>query len=115
MSSEMQRADGRLPAHARLVRRSALILPVNVPGFVERAHLRGADAIVLDLEDSVPKEEKGNARRAIPEALRIAEGAACRSWFESTTSFRTSSGTWTRVCGRNSTRWFSPRSKLPIR
>ncbi len=74
MSSEMQRADGRLPAHARLVRRSALILPVNVHGFVERAHLRGADAIVLDLEDSVPKEEKGNARRAIPEALRIAGG-----------------------------------------
>jgi citrate lyase subunit beta/citryl-CoA lyase len=34
-------------------RRSALILPINVPKFVERAHLRNADAIVLDLEDSV--------------------------------------------------------------
>ena len=51
-------------------RRSALILPINVPRFVERAHLRGADAIVLDLEDSVPPAEKPGARKLIPEALR---------------------------------------------
>jgi citrate lyase subunit beta / citryl-CoA lyase len=56
-------------------RRSALILPINVPRFVERAHLRGADAIVLDLEDSVPPAEKANARKLIPEALRqVARG-----------------------------------------
>ena len=52
-------------------RRSSLILPVNVPKFVERAHLRGADAIVLDLEDSVPTAEKAGARRLIPDALRM--------------------------------------------
>jgi citrate lyase subunit beta/citryl-CoA lyase len=39
------------------VQRSLLILPVNVPRFVEKAYLRGADAIVLDLEDAVPQEE----------------------------------------------------------
>jgi citrate lyase subunit beta/citryl-CoA lyase len=43
-------------------RRSSLILPVNVRKFVERAYTRGADAIVLDLEDSVPPQEKANAR-----------------------------------------------------
>ena len=45
-----------------IVRRSSLIMPVNQPRFVENAYLRGADAIVLDLEDSVPPAEKGRAR-----------------------------------------------------
>ena len=58
-------------------RRSALILPINQPRFVDRAHLRGADAIVLDLEDSVPAAEKASARRLIPDALRaVARGGA---------------------------------------
>ena len=51
-------------------RRSSLILPINVSKFVERAHLRDADAIVLDLEDSVPPAEKASARKLIPEAIR---------------------------------------------
>ena len=56
-------------------RRSSLILPINVPRFVERAHLRDADAIVLDLEDSVPPAEKASARKLIPEAIRqVARG-----------------------------------------
>ena len=58
-------------------RRSSLILPINVPKFVERAHLRDADAIVLDLEDAVPPAEKVSARKLIPESLRmVARGGA---------------------------------------
>ena len=58
-------------------RRSALILPINVPKFVERAHLRDADAIVLDLEDAVPPAEKVSARKLIPASLRmVARGGA---------------------------------------
>ena len=53
-------------------RRSSLILPVNVPRFVEKAALRGADAIVLDLEDSVPPAEKATARRLVVDALPLA-------------------------------------------
>ena len=57
-----------------IVRRSSLIMPVNQPRFVDKAYLRGADAIVLDLEDSVPPAEKGRARTmvkgAIPSAAR---------------------------------------------
>ena len=53
-------------------RRSSLILPVNVPRFVEKAALRGADAIVLDLEDSVPPAEKASARRLVVDALPLA-------------------------------------------
>jgi citrate lyase subunit beta / citryl-CoA lyase len=60
-----------------LIRRSTLILPVNVPRFVEKAHLRGADAIMLDLEDAVPSSEKAGARRLIREAiLLVSRGGA---------------------------------------
>src|SRR5207237_4691162 len=52
--------------------RSSLILPVNQPRFVERAYTRNADAIVLDLEDSVPAAEKANARTLVKDAIPIA-------------------------------------------
>ena len=55
-----------------IVRRSSLIMPVNQPRFVDKAYLRGADAIVLDLEDSVPPAEKGRARAIVKEAIPVA-------------------------------------------
>jgi citrate lyase subunit beta / citryl-CoA lyase len=54
------------------VRRSSLIMPVNQPRFVEKACLRSADAIVLDLEDSVPPAEKGRARPLVQDAIPVA-------------------------------------------
>jgi citrate lyase subunit beta/citryl-CoA lyase len=48
--------------------RSLLYVPANVPKFVEKAHLRGADAILLDLEDSVPASQKQAARQAVAQA-----------------------------------------------
>ncbi len=56
----------------KLVRRSILILPVNVPKFVEKAYARGADAVELDLEDSVPAAEKANARAVVRDAVACA-------------------------------------------
>jgi citrate lyase subunit beta / citryl-CoA lyase len=53
-------------------RRSSLILPVNVRRFVEKAYDRGADAIVLDLEDSVPVQEKASARKLVRDSLPLA-------------------------------------------
>jgi citrate lyase subunit beta/citryl-CoA lyase len=47
-------------------------MPVNQPRFVERAFMRGADAIVLDLEDSVPPQEKAQARTLVKDAIPIA-------------------------------------------
>src|SRR5262245_55091937 len=52
-------------------RRSSLILPVNAPRFVERAHMRDADAVVLDLEDSVPPAEKASARALVKDAIPL--------------------------------------------
>jgi citrate lyase subunit beta/citryl-CoA lyase len=48
--------------------RSMLFVPVTVPKFVERAAERGADAIILDLEDSIPAAEKLRARELLQEA-----------------------------------------------
>lgn len=60
-----------------LVRRSVLILPVNVPKFVEKAYRRGADAIMLDLEDAVPPASKKAARAMVRDAMcQVAKGGA---------------------------------------
>ncbi len=45
--------------------RSALYVPVIVERFVAKAAARGADAIILDLEDSIPPDKKDLARRAV--------------------------------------------------
>lgn len=49
--------------------RSLLFVPAHVPRFVETAHERGADGVILDLEDSVPQDQKGEARRQLPECV----------------------------------------------
>lgn len=57
--------------------RSMLFVPVNVPKFVETAHTRGSDAVILDLEDSVPPAEKANARTLIAAAApKVARSGA---------------------------------------
>ncbi|MEN3048522.1 MAG: CoA ester lyase [Candidatus Caldarchaeales archaeon] len=50
--------------------RSLLFVPANVERFVRRAPGVGADAVILDLEDSVPEERKADARRALGWAAR---------------------------------------------
>jgi citrate lyase subunit beta/citryl-CoA lyase len=54
-----------------LVRRSSLIFPVNVQRFVDKAYLRGADCIIMDLEDSVPESEKEHARGLIKDCIPV--------------------------------------------
>src|SRR6266567_7321874 len=57
---------GNLP-----VWRSMLFVPVTQRRFVDGAAKRGADAIILDLEDSVAPSEKDRARALVPEAAQI--------------------------------------------
>lgn len=72
LRTEQRRARSR-----RLVRRSTLFVPSNVPKYVEKAYTRGADAIVLDLEDSIPPNEKTAARVAARSAYPVvARGGA---------------------------------------
>ena len=51
--------------------RSLLFVPVTARRFVDGAARRGADAIILDLEDSVAAAEKERARALVPEAAEI--------------------------------------------
>ena len=51
--------------------RSLLFVPVTQRRFVDGAARRGADAIILDLEDSVAGLEKERARTLVPEAAEV--------------------------------------------
>jgi citrate lyase subunit beta/citryl-CoA lyase len=51
--------------------RSLLFVPVTAKRLVDGAAKRGADAIILDLEDSVAASEKKRARTLVPEAAEI--------------------------------------------
>jgi citrate lyase subunit beta/citryl-CoA lyase len=45
--------------------RSLLYVPAHAERFIVRAHERGADAIIVDLEDAVPEAEKDRAREGL--------------------------------------------------
>lgn len=57
--------------------KSALFIPVHIEKFVAKAHTRGAQAYILDLEDSVPLAQKQQARECVQPAAKLVsqEGA----------------------------------------
>jgi citrate lyase subunit beta/citryl-CoA lyase len=55
--------------HEPRIRRSMLMTPGNRPERLAKAAAYGADALVFDLEDSVPPAEKGRARESVARAL----------------------------------------------
>lgn len=50
--------------------RSLLYVPAHAERFIAKAHERGADAIILDLEDSVPANSKLAAREGLAASIR---------------------------------------------
>jgi citrate lyase subunit beta/citryl-CoA lyase len=61
----------------RRVNRCVMFVPINNPRFVEKAWTRGADAIILDLEDSIPMSEKPKARQLVRETIpKVAKGGS---------------------------------------
>jgi citrate lyase subunit beta/citryl-CoA lyase len=57
--------------------RSMMFVPVNVEKFVEGAHSRGADVIILDLEDSILPKDKAHARTLVaPAAPKVSRSGA---------------------------------------
>ncbi len=58
-------------------RRSRLYLPGNEARFMVNARIHGADAVILDLEDSVPPEEKDAALVLVRNALRVVDFGDC--------------------------------------
>jgi citrate lyase subunit beta/citryl-CoA lyase len=55
----------------KLVRRSKLFVPVNRERFVSKAWTRGADCIILDLEDAVAPADKASARKMVKDVIPI--------------------------------------------
>ena len=58
--------------------RSLLFTPANAARKIEKALASGADAVILDLEDSIPAGEKANARAGAREALAAAQAGGAR-------------------------------------
>jgi len=57
--------------------RSLMFVPVLAERFIAKAHTRGADALILDLEDSIIPSKKAEARAAIAAAVpRVAQNGA---------------------------------------
>ncbi len=57
--------------------RSLLFVPVLAERFLAKAHTRGADAIILDLEDSIVPAQKAAARAAVAAAVpRVAQAGS---------------------------------------
>jgi citrate lyase subunit beta/citryl-CoA lyase len=57
--------------------RSLLYVPASAERFVAKAHERGADAIILDLEDAIPPDGKEAARAALADAApRVGQAGA---------------------------------------
>ncbi|MBA4422707.1 MAG: hypothetical protein C0390_06330, partial [Syntrophus sp. (in: bacteria)] len=54
-----------------LVRRSKLFVPVNREKFVAKAWTRGADVIILDLEDAIAPSDKASARKLVKDVIPI--------------------------------------------
>jgi len=54
-----------------LIRRSKMFVPVNRKRFIEEAWTRGADCIILDLEDAVAPGDKDSARKMVKEVLPL--------------------------------------------
>ncbi|MBM4330590.1 MAG: CoA ester lyase [Deltaproteobacteria bacterium] len=50
--------------------RSSLFVPGNRPAWMEKAINYGADCLILDLEDSVPDQEKANARPLVKTGIK---------------------------------------------
>lgn len=50
--------------------RSLLYVPADQERFIAKAHLRGADCVILDLEDAVPDDRKDAARHGLGQAVQ---------------------------------------------
>jgi citrate lyase subunit beta / citryl-CoA lyase len=67
----------RAPSAKDRFRRSRLYLPGSEPKYFINAALHEPDAIILDLEDSVHREEKDTARVLVRNALRAVDFGTC--------------------------------------
>jgi citrate lyase subunit beta/citryl-CoA lyase len=68
--------------------RSLLYIPAHNEKFIGKAHERGADAIILDLEDGVPPAHKDQARDGLRAAVRAVGQAGAKVFVRINTDAR---------------------------
>jgi len=68
---------GTVPTARDRWRRSRLYLPGNEPKYLLNAHIHGADAVILDLEDAVPPAERDAALLLVRNALHALSFGDC--------------------------------------
>lgn len=61
-------------------KRTLLFIPALAEKFLAKAHERGADAIIVDLEDSIPAAQKDKARAALPAAVALLQQRGLAVW-----------------------------------
>lgn len=57
---------------------SLLYVPGNAPRFLEKAGQRGADVVIIDLEDAVPEDAKTEARDALEKWVPEIQQSGCK-------------------------------------
>ncbi len=62
------------------LRRTRLYVPGNNPHLIENVGLYGADCVILDLEDSVPLDQKFDARILVKYALKNVDFGKSEKW-----------------------------------
>ncbi|HEC76261.1 MAG TPA: citrate lyase ACP [Thermoplasmatales archaeon] len=62
------------------VRRSRLYVPGNNPRFINSVAIYGSDCTILDMEDSVPVEQKQDARYLVKNALKTMDFGKSEIW-----------------------------------
>ena len=72
-----ERTAKQAPLQHDRLRRSRLYLPGAEPKYFINAALHAPDAIILDLEDSVPSSEKDSSRILVRDALRAVDFGSC--------------------------------------
>ena len=68
--------------------RSLLYIPAHNERFIAKAHERGADAVILDLEDGVPPAHKDLARGGLAAAVRAVGQAGAKVFVRVNTDAR---------------------------
>lgn len=61
-------------------KRTLLFIPALAEKFLGKAHERGADAIIVDLEDSIPVAQKERARAALPAVVASLQQRGLAVW-----------------------------------
>ena len=101
------------PPAARVALRSWLYVPASADNFVAKAHTRGADAIILDLEDAVAPAEKLAARGRLAEAVPAVGQAGARVFVRINSEPELLLEDAQAACRAGATGLFVPKSRDP--